>query len=50
MRAEDHTVINYAVGWGALATKEPYMANPVAGSWKQIIELETAWKKSKGWA
>ncbi len=50
MRAEDHTVINYAVGWGALAAKEPYMANPVAGSWKQIIELETSWKKSKGWA
>jgi branched-chain amino acid transport system substrate-binding protein len=50
MRAEDHTVINYAVGWGALATKEPYMANPVAGSWKQILELEAAWKKSKGWA
>ncbi len=50
MRAEDHTIVNYAIGWGALAPKDPYMANPVAGSWKQIFELEAQWKKRKNWA
>ncbi|MFA7666185.1 MAG: ABC transporter substrate-binding protein [Burkholderiaceae bacterium] len=50
MRAEDSTLVGYAVGWGVLSNKEPYMANPVAGDWKTIAELETEWKKSKGWA
>ena len=49
MRAEDHTLVGYAIGWGALAAKEPYMANPVPGNWAQIFELEAAWKKEKGW-
>ncbi len=50
MRAEDQTVVDYAVGWGVLDTKEPYMDRPVPGSWKQITELELEWKKRKGWA
>lgn len=50
LRAEDQTLVDYAVGWGSLLPKEPYMASPVAGDWKQIVELETEWKKSKGWA
>lgn len=50
MRAEDHTLIDYAIGWGELTNKEPYMSKPVLGDWKQITELETEWKKSKGWA
>jgi branched-chain amino acid transport system substrate-binding protein len=50
MRAEDQTVVDYAVGWGVLDTKEPYMDKPIGGSWKQITELELEWKKRKGWA
>jgi branched-chain amino acid transport system substrate-binding protein len=50
MRAEDHTLVNYAIGWGELTPKEPYMTSPMVGGWQQIAELEAAWKKSKGWA
>ena len=50
MRAQDHTVVDYALAWGELSGKEPYMKNPVPGSWKQIAELEAEWKKRKGFA
>jgi branched-chain amino acid transport system substrate-binding protein len=50
MRAEDHTIVDYAIGWGQLDTSEPYMDKPVAGKWAQIYELEREWKKSKGFA
>jgi len=50
LRAEDQTLIDYADGWGELSNKEPYMANPSVGDWRQIVELETEWKQSKGWA
>ena len=50
LRAEDQTLIDYATGWGVLTQKEPYMASPTIGDWKQIAELEAEWKKSKGWA
>jgi len=50
MRADDHTLVDYALGWGELSGKEPFMANPVPGNWKQITELEAEWKKRKGFA
>ncbi len=50
MRAEDNTVVNYAIGYGALTNKEPYMTNQVNGNWNTIYELEAEWKKRKGWA
>lgn len=50
MRAEDNTLVGYAVGWGVLSSKEPYMQSPVPGDWQTITELEAEWKKSKGWA
>jgi branched-chain amino acid transport system substrate-binding protein len=50
LRAEDNTLVDYADGWGELTNKEPYMANPIPGDWKQIFELELEWKKRKGWA
>lgn len=50
MRAEDQTIIDYAVAWGVLQNREPYMPDPLIGEWQQIVELETEWKKSKGWA
>jgi branched-chain amino acid transport system substrate-binding protein len=50
MRADDHTLVDYALGWGELSGKEPFMSNPVPGNWKQITELEAEWKKRKGFA
>lgn len=50
MRAQDHTLIGYATGWGGLTTTEPYMPSPVAGDWKLILELEAEWRKGKAWA
>ena len=50
MRAEDNTVVNYAIGYGSLTNKEPYMTNQVNGNWNTIYELEAEWKKRKGWA
>lgn len=49
LRASDHTLVNYAAGWGVLTNKEPYMPHPVPGDWKQIEELEAEWKKGKGY-
>jgi len=45
MRAEDQTIIGYAVGWGTTISKEPYIPEVKAGDWKQILELEHDWKK-----
>ncbi len=50
MRASDNTMVNYALGYGSLTNKEPYITNQVNGSWPQIYELEAEWKKRKGWA
>ena len=49
IRADDPTLVDYADAWGVLNQKEPFMPNPQMGSWKQIVELENEWKKSKGY-
>ncbi|NYT65298.1 ABC transporter substrate-binding protein [Alcaligenaceae bacterium] len=49
MRAEDQTMVGYAIGWGSVINKSPYMTDPQSGSWPQITELETEWKKRKGY-
>ena len=49
MRAEDNTLVDYAVGWGSLEPKEPFMSKPNPGNWKQITELEVQWKKRKSY-
>ena len=46
MRAEDQTLIGYALGWGTTIAKEPYVPTVVPGDWKQILELEAEWKKT----
>jgi branched-chain amino acid transport system substrate-binding protein len=45
MRAEDQTIIGYAIGWGTTISKEPYIPEVKAGEWKQILELELDWKR-----
>jgi branched-chain amino acid transport system substrate-binding protein len=50
MRAEDQTIIGYAIGWGTTIPKEPYVPNVVPGDWKTILEHEAEWKKKMGYA
>jgi branched-chain amino acid transport system substrate-binding protein len=50
MRAEDQTIIGYAVGWGTTIPKEPYVPEMKSVPWQRILELEAEWKKDKGFA
>jgi branched-chain amino acid transport system substrate-binding protein len=47
---EDHTLVNYAIGWGHTIPKLPYVTDIQPGNWSQIVELETAWKQKQGYA
>lgn len=49
LRAEDQTLIDYAVGWGTTIPTEPYVPDVTAGDWKQIIALEAEWKKNNNY-
>lgn len=49
MRAADHTMIDYAIGWGTTVPQEPFVTGIEPGDWGQIIELETEWKKKNGY-
>ena len=49
LRAEDQTLVGYACGWGTTIPKDPYVPKVQPGDWKQIFELEAAWKKAKGY-
>ena len=49
MRAEDHTLVGYAIGWGTTIPQEPYVPDsdrPATG--RPIFELEAEWKKKQG--
>jgi branched-chain amino acid transport system substrate-binding protein len=50
VRAEDQTLVGYAIGWGTTIPNDPYVANIKTADWNQIFQLEAEWKKSKGWA
>jgi branched-chain amino acid transport system substrate-binding protein len=50
IRGEDHTLVNYAIGWGTTIPNEPYVPDVKTGDWKQIVELEAAWKAKNGYA
>jgi branched-chain amino acid transport system substrate-binding protein len=47
---EDHTIVNYAIGWGVSQAAAPYIVDIKAGDWGQIFELEAEWKKTSGYA
>jgi len=49
MRAADHTMVGYAIGWGTTTPKEPFVTGIEPGDWGQIAELETEWKKKTGY-
>lgn len=50
MRAEDNTLVGYAVGYGITTPDEPFMKDFHTSSWAQILELEGEWKKRQGFA
>jgi branched-chain amino acid transport system substrate-binding protein len=50
MRAEDQTLVGYAIGWGTTIPAEPYVEGIQTANWNQIFQLEQEWKKGKGWA
>src|ERR1700744_5056845 len=44
---DDHTTINYAIGWGQTTPKEPFIVDVKPADWGRIVELETEWKKQQ---
>jgi branched-chain amino acid transport system substrate-binding protein len=44
---DDHTTINYAIGWGQTTPKEPFIVDVKPADWGKIVELETEWKKQQ---
>ncbi|MEO9189228.1 MAG: ABC transporter substrate-binding protein [Acetobacteraceae bacterium] len=46
---DDHTIVDYAIGWGETIAKTPFIVDIQAGDWGQIVELETEWKKQNGY-
>jgi branched-chain amino acid transport system substrate-binding protein len=50
MRSEDQTIIYYALGWGRITPKEPYLVDVQAADWDDVIRQEAAWKKKNGYA
>ena len=49
MRAEDHTMVDYAIGWGTTIPQSPFVTGIQPGDWGQIRELEIEWKKKQGY-
>lgn len=48
LRGSDQTIVDYALGWGEIRPAEPYLTNVAEADWSQVLGLEAAWKKSKG--
>ena len=46
---EDHTIVDYAIGWGETTSPPTYIDHIQPGDWGQITELETEWKKQQGY-
>ena len=44
---DDHTTINYAIGWGQTTPKEPFIIDVKAADWGKLLEYETEWKKQQ---
>jgi len=49
MRSDDQTAIYYALGWGRIIPKAPYLVDVQAADWGDVIRQEAAWKKKKGY-
>jgi branched-chain amino acid transport system substrate-binding protein len=49
MRAEDQTLVGYAIGWGVTIPADPFIENMQPSNWADIFRLEAEWKRGKGW-
>jgi branched-chain amino acid transport system substrate-binding protein len=49
MRAEDQTLVGYAIGWGVTIPADPFVENMQPANWADILRLEAEWKRAKGW-
>jgi branched-chain amino acid transport system substrate-binding protein len=49
MRKRDHTIINYAIGWGQTQSQAPWVPTTSGVAWDKIQTQEDAYLKSKGW-
>ena len=49
LRAKDHQLIDYAIGWGRTIEKEPYVTDLVFTKWDEILKYEEIWLKEQGW-
>jgi branched-chain amino acid transport system substrate-binding protein len=49
VRARDHQLINYTIGWGSTIPQPPYMTDLVFTDWDEILKYEEMWLKEKGW-
>lgn len=49
MRAEDQTLVGYAIGWGTTISQDPFVDNMQKADWAMILRLEAEWKRAKGW-
>jgi branched-chain amino acid transport system substrate-binding protein len=49
LRKRDHTIINYAIGWGVTQPQSPWVPKTSGLGWDKIQAQEDAYLKSKGW-
>lgn len=49
LRKRDHTIVNYAIGWGQTVPQSPWVPKTLGLSWDKIEAQENAYLKSKGW-
>lgn len=49
MRAEDQTLVGYAIGWGVTIPRDPFIEGMQPATWDTIFQHESEWKRSKGW-
>ena len=49
MRAEDQTLVGYALGWGVTIAQDHYVEGMVPTDWATVFRLESEWKRAKGW-
>jgi branched-chain amino acid transport system substrate-binding protein len=50
MRDTDHTIIGYPIAWGRTIPKAPYVQDYAPVEWAKVLELESQWKRNKGYA
>jgi branched-chain amino acid transport system substrate-binding protein len=49
MRKRDHTIVNYAIGWGETTPQSPWVPKTAGLTWDKIEAQEATYLKSKGW-